>query len=156
MYIRCKYGILSREIIIHTVIYVVHMRFWPTLHVMGGQGPIMWAFSPFSLGIVAVNWELREFLKWSIECLLALCCTLWVSQCLFFWWYSISLRDGKKNYAGSKTLPASIKEKETRWPEVPWVSPTKGLVLCLSLMHTSSTLAWTFIFYFFTVHGFLL
>jgi len=25
----------------------------------------------------------------------------------------------KKNYAGSKTLPASIKEKETHWPEVP-------------------------------------
>jgi hypothetical protein len=24
----------------------------------------------------------------------------------------------KKNYAGSKTLPASIKEKETHWPEV--------------------------------------
>jgi hypothetical protein len=24
-----------------------------------------------------------------------------------------------KNYAGSKTLPASIKEKETRWPGVP-------------------------------------
>ena len=26
---------------------------------------------------------------------------------------------GKKHYAGSKTVPASIKEKETRWPEVP-------------------------------------
>jgi hypothetical protein len=25
----------------------------------------------------------------------------------------------KKNYAGSETLPASIKEKETHWPEVP-------------------------------------
>jgi hypothetical protein len=25
----------------------------------------------------------------------------------------------KKNYAGSKTLPASIKEKEAHWPEVP-------------------------------------
>jgi hypothetical protein len=25
----------------------------------------------------------------------------------------------KENYAGSKTLPASIKEKETHWPEVP-------------------------------------
>jgi len=24
-----------------------------------------------------------------------------------------------KNYAGSKTLPASIKEKEPHWPEVP-------------------------------------
>ena len=24
----------------------------------------------------------------------------------------------KKNYAGSKTLPASIKEKETHWPKV--------------------------------------
>jgi hypothetical protein len=28
-------------------------------------------------------------------------------------------RKGKKNHAGSKTLPASIKEKETHWPEVP-------------------------------------
>ena len=34
-------------------------------------------------------------------------------------------RKEKKNYAGSKTLPASIKEKETHWPKVPWVSPTK-------------------------------
>jgi DNA-directed RNA polymerase subunit RPC12/RpoP len=25
----------------------------------------------------------------------------------------------RKSYAGSKTLPASIKEKETHWPEVP-------------------------------------
>jgi hypothetical protein len=25
----------------------------------------------------------------------------------------------KKKYAGSKTLPASVKEKETHWPEVP-------------------------------------
>jgi hypothetical protein len=30
-----------------------------------------------------------------------------------------SKRIKKKNYAGSKTLPASIKEKETHWPEVP-------------------------------------
>jgi hypothetical protein len=29
------------------------------------------------------------------------------------------VRKEKKNYAGSKTLPASIKEKETHWPEVP-------------------------------------
>jgi len=36
-------------------------------------------------------------------------------------------RKKKKNYAGSKTLPASIKNKETHWPEVPWVSPTKIL-----------------------------
>jgi hypothetical protein len=28
-------------------------------------------------------------------------------------------RREKKNYAGSKTLPASFKEKETYWPEVP-------------------------------------
>ena len=28
-------------------------------------------------------------------------------------------RKEKKTYAGSKTLPASIKEKETHWPEVP-------------------------------------
>ena len=25
----------------------------------------------------------------------------------------------QKNYAGSKTLPASIKEKEAHWPKVP-------------------------------------
>jgi hypothetical protein len=31
---------------------------------------------------------------------------------------SCSARKEKKNYAGSKTLPASIKEKETHWPEV--------------------------------------
>jgi hypothetical protein len=28
-------------------------------------------------------------------------------------------RKEKKSYAGSKTLPASIKERETHWPEVP-------------------------------------
>jgi hypothetical protein len=28
-------------------------------------------------------------------------------------------RKEKENCAGSKTLPASIKEKETHWPEVP-------------------------------------
>jgi hypothetical protein len=28
-------------------------------------------------------------------------------------------RQEKKNYAGSKTLPALFKEKETHWPEVP-------------------------------------
>jgi hypothetical protein len=28
-------------------------------------------------------------------------------------------RKERKNHAGSKTLPASIKEKETQWPEVP-------------------------------------
>ena len=33
MYIRCIYGILSREITIHAVIYSVHIRFWPTLYV---------------------------------------------------------------------------------------------------------------------------
>jgi hypothetical protein len=30
-YIRCTYGILSREVTIHTVIYGVYIRFWPTL-----------------------------------------------------------------------------------------------------------------------------
>ena len=38
------------------------------------------------------------------------------------WYFS---RKETKNYTGSKTLPASIKEKETHWPEVPWVSPAK-------------------------------
>jgi hypothetical protein len=28
-------------------------------------------------------------------------------------------RKEKKNYTGSKTLPALIKEKETHWPEIP-------------------------------------
>jgi hypothetical protein len=33
---------------------------------------------------------------------------------------STSTKEKKRNnYAGSKTLPASIKEKETHWPEVP-------------------------------------
>ena len=32
-YIRCIYGIFSREITIHTVIYGADTRFWPTLHV---------------------------------------------------------------------------------------------------------------------------
>jgi hypothetical protein len=31
MYMQCIYGKFSREIVIHTVIYVVHIRFWPTL-----------------------------------------------------------------------------------------------------------------------------
>jgi hypothetical protein len=28
-------------------------------------------------------------------------------------------KNKKKHYAGSRTLPASTKEKETYWPEVP-------------------------------------
>jgi len=32
IFIRCVYGIFSREITIHTVIYGAHIRFWPTLH----------------------------------------------------------------------------------------------------------------------------
>jgi hypothetical protein len=35
----------------------------------------------------------------------------------------------KGKYTGSKTFPASIKEKETHWPEVPRVSPTKRFFL---------------------------
>jgi len=31
-YIWCIYGIFGREITIHTVIYGVYIRFWPTLH----------------------------------------------------------------------------------------------------------------------------
>jgi len=31
MYIRCTCGNVSREINIHTVIYGVYIRFWPTL-----------------------------------------------------------------------------------------------------------------------------
>ena len=30
IYIRCVYGIFGREITIHTVIYGVYIRFWPT------------------------------------------------------------------------------------------------------------------------------
>jgi hypothetical protein len=35
----------------------------------------------------------------------------------------MSLKKEKKNYAGSKTLPASIKKKETHWPKVPLSLP---------------------------------
>ena len=31
IYIRCIYGIFGREIAIHTAIYGVYIRFWPTL-----------------------------------------------------------------------------------------------------------------------------
>ena len=37
MYIRCTYGIFSREITIQTVIYGVCIRFWPTLHMYYAQ-----------------------------------------------------------------------------------------------------------------------
>jgi hypothetical protein len=44
----------------------------------------------------------------------------------------------ENNYAGGTILPASIKEKETHWPEVPCVSPTNRVVngshLCSKLM----------------------
>jgi len=33
-YIRSIYGISGREITIHTVIYGVYIRFWPTLHMI--------------------------------------------------------------------------------------------------------------------------
>jgi hypothetical protein len=49
--------------------------------------------------------------------------------CTLFWTTSSSpghwshtqkkKRNEKKNYAGSKTLPASMKEKETHLPQVP-------------------------------------
>ena len=32
-YIRCTYGIFSREITVHTVIYGAYIRFWPTLFI---------------------------------------------------------------------------------------------------------------------------
>ena len=32
---------------------------------------------------------------------------------------SLKKRKEKKSYAGSKTLPALVKEKETHWPKVP-------------------------------------
>jgi len=35
VYIRCTYGISSREITIHTVIYGADIRFWPTLSING-------------------------------------------------------------------------------------------------------------------------
>jgi len=34
MYIRCTYGIFSREITLHTVIYGENIRFWPTLSIL--------------------------------------------------------------------------------------------------------------------------
>jgi hypothetical protein len=33
-YVRCAYSIFSREITLHTVIYGVHIRFWPTLCIL--------------------------------------------------------------------------------------------------------------------------
>jgi len=51
-YIRCTYGIFSREITIHTVIYGADIRFWPTLRMRGvshcrqcmsGLGWVAWA-----------------------------------------------------------------------------------------------------------------
>jgi hypothetical protein len=36
-YIRCTYGVFSREITIHTVIYGAYTRFWPTLHTVFGK-----------------------------------------------------------------------------------------------------------------------
>jgi hypothetical protein len=33
--------------------------------------------------------------------------------------HKTKIEERNENYAGSKTLPASIKEKETHWPEVP-------------------------------------
>ena len=39
VYTVCIYGIFSREMTIHAVIYGVHIRFWPTLHIQYfGQG----------------------------------------------------------------------------------------------------------------------
>jgi len=34
IYIRCTYGIFGREITIHTAIYGVYIRFWPTLNII--------------------------------------------------------------------------------------------------------------------------
>jgi len=36
-YIRCIYDIFSREITIHTIIYGVHIGFWPTLQICGAR-----------------------------------------------------------------------------------------------------------------------
>ena len=33
IYMRCIYGIFGREITKYTVIYGVHIRFWPTLYI---------------------------------------------------------------------------------------------------------------------------
>ena len=38
-YIRCTYGIFSREITIHTVIYGADIRFWPTLLIVHTHFP---------------------------------------------------------------------------------------------------------------------
>jgi len=43
-YIRCTYGIFSREITMHTVIYSEYVQFWPTLIKMQGSelcGPFL-------------------------------------------------------------------------------------------------------------------
>ena len=41
-YIRCIYGTFGRELTIHTVIYGVHIRFWPTL-VLYAQHSVLYA-----------------------------------------------------------------------------------------------------------------
>jgi hypothetical protein len=33
-YVRCIYGVFGREITIHTVIYRVYIRLWPTLYMV--------------------------------------------------------------------------------------------------------------------------
>ena len=38
IYVRCMYGIFGRETTIHTVIYGVYVRFWPTLLIYSYQG----------------------------------------------------------------------------------------------------------------------
>ena len=54
MYIPCIYGNSGREITTYTVIYGVHIRFWPTLVFMRGNGEEVWQVGVFL--VAAVFW----------------------------------------------------------------------------------------------------
>jgi len=41
-YIQCIYGNFGREITIHTVIYGMYIRLWPTLHILHIAGVSCW------------------------------------------------------------------------------------------------------------------
>jgi len=60
MYIRCLYGIFEREITIHTVIYGVYIRFWPSLSIPGLQALLLhkttvWCAPPVAMHPCARN-----------------------------------------------------------------------------------------------------
>jgi hypothetical protein len=48
-YIRCTYGIVSRETTIHTVKYGAGIRFWPTLNIKWISTPVCFLMLPSEL-----------------------------------------------------------------------------------------------------------